>query len=276
MQALERHLLAHPDDTATWMVYADALQASGDPRGDVLALGDRLARGDTSVAALYAARCRAARWPRSAPFPKMHYRVRFEQLVAELRALPGATIRELRLGAPDLDAVARWQATAGAAWPVGMTELYEEVGTVDLDWQVDRVRGGIHLPDLSLWDHAALEDELWFDFTEPDSALHAIRPIDRFVPEAYTVLYLATPGEPARVAYHYCGEQLVPTELTYREWLELLFRSRGVTYWMLLAINSAPTDYSWVAGDFERAAAWFPDFDPTSMHPRTVPDEVPL
>jgi uncharacterized protein (TIGR02996 family) len=274
---LEMRLLSNPDDAGTWLVYADALQRRGDPRGEVIVLGERIAQGDHSVDAQYAERCRAARWPRDAPFPRMHYRVRFEALFAELRARADLTIRRAQIAEPDLDALAHWRAIAGAAWPAGMTELYTDLSRVDLEWNgEDSLSGGIHIPPLRLWDHAALENELWFDFTEADSALHEIRPIDRFTPEAYTVLYLENPNETAKVAYHYCGESLVPIGVTYREWLELLFRSRGVAYWIQLATGPQTGHRSWVEEGIDQVAQMFPDFDPHAMSPATAYDEVPI
>jgi uncharacterized protein (TIGR02996 family) len=275
---LEARLLADRDDRAGWLVYADALQERGDPRGEVIALGERLRAGDATVAARYAERCRAARWPRAAPFPHMHYRVRFEQMFAELRARSDVAVRTATIESPDPDAIARWRPIAGAAWPDGMTELYTELSGVELDYDVknaESVGGALHIPSPALWDHAALEQELWFDFTEPDSALHRIRPIDRFVPEAYTVLYLRSPSAPAEVAYHYCGEALVPTDLTYREWLECLFRARGAMYWIQLALGPAGGT-TWVEDGIAHVARMFPDFDPGAMMPPRAMPEVPL
>jgi uncharacterized protein (TIGR02996 family) len=274
---LEKQLRQQPDDAATWQVYADALQQHGDPRGDVIALGERLRAGEAQLAALYAERCRAARWPRGAPFPRMSYRVRFEQMIAELKAHPDVTVKRADIADARPDELARWHAVAGPAWPEGMTELYSEVSKVSIDYKVNGVKsvnGSIHIPTLELWDHDQLEDELWFDFTEPESALHRIRPIDRFVAEAYTVLYLRDDKSPAEVAYHYCGESLVPVGLTYREWLELLFRARGVLYWIQLAIGPRK-DTTWVGEGIDHVAKMFGDFDPTSMSPKTAFDEVP-
>ena len=273
---LEMRLLINPDDTATWLVYADVLLQRGDPRGDVIVLGDRLANGDRSVIARYAERCRAARWSRDKPFPRMHYRARFEALFDELRAHGDVAVRQATIADPDPEALEHWRTAAGAAWPVGMTELYSELSGVDLEYRVgEEVSGCIHIPALGLWDHAALENELWFEFTEDDSALHKIRPIDRFTAEAYTVLYINSPDQPAEVAYHYCGESLVPTGLTYREWLELLFRSRGVAYWIKLA-TGPQVRRTWVEEGIAHIAQMFPDFVPHAMSPAKPYDEVPL
>jgi hypothetical protein len=189
------------------------------------------------------------------------------------------TVRSATIEAAVPEAIDAWKPVAGAAWPPGMTELYSEVSRVDLEWSVegeDGVSGAIHIPDLRLWDHAGLEDELWFDFTEDDSALHAIRPIDRFTAEAYAVLFLDR--TPAEVAYHYCGESLVPAGLSYREWLELLFRARGVQYWIQLALGPPPPPdrETWVEEGIARAAKLFPDFDPASMSPARQRLEVDL
>jgi uncharacterized protein (TIGR02996 family) len=274
---LELQLLERPDDTATWQVYADMLQERGDPRGDVIALGEKLRQGDDSVAALYAERCRAARWPRGAPFPVMHYRVRFEQMFEELRARPDISVRTALIEGPVLDDLARWKKVAGAAWPPGMTELYSELSGVDLEYKIEggSLGGAIHIPALSLWDHGPLDGELWFDFTDDDNPLHRLRPIDRFVSEAYTVLYLRDPDRVAEVAYHYCGETLIPTRLSYREWLEMLFRSRGVFYWIKLAVEKRGRG-TWVEDGIAQVAKRFPDFDPAAMSPTTDCEEVEL
>jgi len=210
----------------------------------------------------------------------MSYRVRFEQLFAELAAHPALEVTEARIDPPRPDELATWRAVAGAAWPEGMTELYSELSAVSLEWRLPgekSVGGAIQIPSLALWDHDALEDELWFDFTEAESALHAIRPIDRFVAEAYAVLYLAPTrrDRPAEVAYHYCGEELVPTGLSYREWLELLFRARGTAYWLTLTLGP-DRDGTWVGEGIARVAALFPDFAPDSMRPREARPSVEI
>lgn len=281
LTTLEETLRKTPDDRATWLVYADALQEKGDARGDVIALGERLRDGERgAIEAKYAERCRAARWPRGAPYPRMHYVTRFEQMFAELRAHPEIEVTKADLTRADVgsDEMAAWRERAAGSWPEGMTELYDEVTEVELTYRVkddESTGGAINIPSLSLWDHDALEDELWFDFTEEDSALHFIRPIDRFVPEAYAVLYLRPEGKPAEVAYHYCGEELVPTGLTYREWLDLLFRSRGVLYWLQLTLGPG-RDKTWVGDGIERVAKLFPDFDPKSMQPKKRHKEIAL
>lgn len=209
----------------------------------------------------------------------MGYRDRFERMFTALQATPTVKVRTARIEPPDPGAIGRWREVAGASWPDGMSELYAELSSVDLEWEVEGQKsmgGAIHVPPLSLWDHDALEDELWFDFTERDSPLHFIRPIDRFVPEAYAVLYLEPADEQAKVAYHYCGEELVLTGLTYREWLELLFRSRGTLYWLQLTLGPASGSSTWVEQGIAHAAKLFPDFDPKSMSPRVQQRTIEL
>jgi len=280
IEAFENKLRKHPDDAEAWLVYADALQEKRDPRGEAIALGEKIRAGkhDATIERQYAAACRAARWPKSGPWPRMNYRVRFEQMFAELRATPHITVKEAEIHAASPKDIGRWREVAGATWPEGMSELYSEVSGVDLEWKFDdreSVSGAIHIPNLELWDHDKLEDELWFDFTEEDSALHRIRPIDRFVPEAYGVLYLESNAHPAKVAFHYCGEELVPTDLDYREWLELLFRSRGTSYWLQLALGPSQGD-TWVEHGIAHVAKVFPDFDPKSMSPKRRHKEIPI
>lgn len=205
----------------------------------------------------------------------MIWRPRFEALVRELVACPAVTVKDAALGPPtDAAALAKARQVAGAAWPAGMTELYTELSSVDITYEVtgsDRNGGAIHLPTVTdVWDHAGHQDELWFDWLvdeRPDHPFTRIRPIDRFANEAYAVLYPVPTDRPATVHYHYCGEQLVPTGLSYGAWLELLLRARGANYWLKLA--TAPRARgTWVEANLDRVAELFPDFDPSSLSPR--------
>jgi hypothetical protein len=94
-------------------------------------------------------------------------------------------------------------------------------------------------------------------------------------PEAYAVLSLRPEGKPAMVAYHYCGEELTLTGLTYREWLEFLFRSRGVLYWLQLATRpSSEQGHTWVEQGIALVARLFPDFEPNSISPMQAQQEI--
>lgn len=280
---IEAQLRNDPDDLDAWLVYADWLAERGDPRGEVLHLQRRLAHGDDdpgdALRDRYAALCRQVRWPDGLT-PPMCYRARFEAMIAELQAHPQIAVRQALVGGPTPPQVLElWRTEAGAAWPDGMTELYREVDSVDIEYEVlgeDGSTGGIHLPGLRwMWDYDALQDELWFDFLEADHPFHRIRPIDRFVPEAYAVLYPVPGDRPAQVAYHYCGEELTPTGLSYRAWLELLFRSRGVAYWLTLTLQPPGSDRrTWVESGIDRMVELFPDLDPDGMRPEVVPTKI--
>ena len=199
-----------------------------------------------------------------------NYRQRFLAMIAELSAHPALQVSEAKLGAPTPRAdIALAHEIAGAAWPDGMSELYAEVGSVDIEWRVrnaDHPSGAIHIPPVrDVFDYEGLKDELWFDWDD-DGPFHHIRPIDRFVPEAYAVLYPIPSRAPAKVHYHYCGESLVETELTYRDWLEALFVTRGVSYWLDIFTGPA-TSRTWVEEGHEAFAKLFPDFDPSRLRP---------
>jgi hypothetical protein len=210
----------------------------------------------------------------------MQWRPRFEALVQELSTHPSIAVRTARIGPPTDPAVlAAARAVAGAAWPDGMTELYSELSSFELNYAVagsDGNGGSVWIPDVTdVWDHARHEDELWFDWLvaeKPDHPFTKIRPIDRFVPEAYAVLYPVPNDRPATVHYHYCGESLVATGLTYERWLELLLRSRGAHYW--LTLTTGPAYRTWVEENIERVAALFPDFHPAAMTPSTPFTEI--
>lgn len=200
----------------------------------------------------------------------MSYRRRFEELIDELKRCSAVRLSEASLGPPtEPGELARWRGVAGAAWPSGMSELYTELSSVDVAYTIDGGgSGAIHIPRLSgVWDHDALEDDLWFDWLEADHPFHRLRPIDRFADEACAVLFPVPADREASVAYHYCGETLVPTGLSYRAWLELLFRSRGVAYWLDLSLGPSTGRRTWIEEGIENMAALFPDFRPSSMRP---------
>jgi hypothetical protein len=211
----------------------------------------------------------------------MAWVLRFEALVRELSDRPGITMKEAVIGPPtDAAVLEKARQLAGEAWPKGMTELYTELSSVDIAYEVagsERNGGAIHIPTVTdVWDHAGHEDEFWFDWMADDNPEHPfmrIRPIDRFIPEAYAVLYPVPSDVPATVHYHYCGEELIPTGLSYERWLELLLRSRGANYWLTLA--TAPRGRStWVGENIDRVAKLFPDFDPDSMSPEEALEEI--
>lgn len=213
------------------------------------------------------------------------YRRRFEALVTELRSTRGIVVSRAEIAPPTPSAELRAaQHVARAAWPDGMDALYTELGSVDIDWTFAGNGGGaIHIPRVGdVWDHAAHEDELWFDWLveeDPDHPFTKIRPIDRFVPEAYAVLYPVPPNAPATapatVHYHYCGESLVPTDLTYAVWLEHLLHARGTLYWLTLATAAkGPTATTWVEQNIDRAASVFPDFVPDAIRLKRSPRPI--
>ncbi len=206
------------------------------------------------------------------------YRARFQRLIDELNGSPAIDVRQAVIGPPtDPQEIAKWQAVAGPAWPDGMTDLYRELSLVDIDYDIrGGSTGGIHIPTVSsVWSYDDLENELWFDWLKPDHPFHRIRPIDRFVPEAYAVLYPVPSDREAEVAFHYCGESLVPTGLSFRAWLELLFRSRGVAYWLDLTTGPAQ-GRTWVEDNIDLAATLFPDFKPATMTPPVAVPEIDI
>lgn len=209
------------------------------------------------------------------------YRQRFDALLAELSQHAAIRVTRASIAPPAApDVIARARAIAGGAWPDGMGELYASVGKVDIEWdapKIDSLSGGIHIPTVTdVWDHAAHQDELYFDFCPPSDPLRRIRPIDRFCPEAYAVLYPVPSAEPSRVHYHYCGESLVETGLTYRAWLDALFVARGVSYWLGAFTGPRVTRKTWVEEGHDAFARLFPDYDPARMCAAAPQREIPL
>lgn len=200
-----------------------------------------------------------------------NYKARFEKMFAELRATPGVTVEEAEIAPPDPEATAKWKAVAGAEWPEGMSELYAEVGKVDLFWSLDGAEmGAIHIPAIgSVWDSEGLEGDLWFGDQPENHPFRKMRPIDRFIPEACAVLYQG------KVAFHYCGEELTPLDLPFEDWLALLFRSRGVMYW-LQELKGPRDGQTWVEDNIDKVAKLFPDYEPETMSPAELRPELEL
>lgn len=66
----------------------------------------------------------------------------------------------------------------------------------------------------------------------------------------------------------------MPTALSYREWLEQLFRSRGILYWVQHATGKPGN--GWVTEGINEFAKMFPDFNPRSMISKKKFKEIPL
>ena len=211
----------------------------------------------------------------------MRWRPRFEALVEELGSTPGVRLTSAVIGPPtDPHVLAAARVVAGAAWPHEMTALYEELGHVDIAYEIDGSGHGgrIAIPTVTdVWDHGGHEDELWFDWLveeDPDHPFTHVRPIDRFADEAYAVLHPVPSDGPAMVCFHVCGESLLPTGLTYAEWLDHLLLARGASYWLALATGPR-SRRTWVEENLDRVAALFPSFDPGALTPvRPLPPIV--
>ncbi|KAL2784914.1 hypothetical protein BJX66DRAFT_315951 [Aspergillus keveii] len=92
-----------------------------------------------------------------------------------------------------------------------------------------------------------------------------LKPIDRFVPEAYTVLVGPMKKDRPQkfsdyIAYHYCGEELVETRYTFADYVERLLVSRGYWYWVT---SLCPLDRGSLEADALKRIApqIFPDMD---------------
>lgn len=213
----------------------------------------------------------------------MSYRKRFEDLVSRLAAndrvrvkpprggeywrLSGPGERGMHVGPPTPpEQIAAARAVAGASWPDGMTELYEELSFVDIAYDIPCNRRELEsfghtalnipntfaeeaarlfadpedravlmdggkiqiLPVGQVWDFDALEDVLWFSDPELDApGLRLLRPIDIYDEYNHAVLY-PVPGRDPRVHDFNIEGHLTDTGLSYRAWLERVLRSCGV------------------------------------------------
>lgn len=221
---------------------------------------------------------------------KYNYRARFEALIEGLRQHPNLLDLRAELGEPtDPEAIEEARALVGKAWPEGLTEFFQELSFVEISFKASStnpkgeprdVYGTISIPNVtSMFDYENLEDEIYFDFMEGDHPFHLIRPLDRFVPEAYVVLYpihkdVEKNTKPAHIAYHYCGEELWDTDLSFTDYIDFLMLSRGIHYGIKLKVG--PRDrYTWVEEMQDTTQKLFPDFDPKVLATKRKRTEIP-
>ncbi len=219
----------------------------------------------------------------------MSYRARFESLVSDLQSHPKVTIQTATIGPPTDPAVlVAAQKIAGKAWPSGMTAFFEQMSSVSIAFVAAgtnasggpcEVRGTIAIPRVEdMFDYAGLEEETWFDFLESDHPFHLIRPLDRFVPEAYAVLYPvninpAANAVQSRVMYHFCGEELWETGMSFEQYIDFLLITRGIHYSIKLKVGPRGAS-TWVEEMHDAAHRLFPDFDPNALAAPTRRAEI--
>jgi hypothetical protein len=163
---------------------------------------------------------------------------------------------------------------AGGALPNGMADLYREMNGFQLEWEVKdhAALGGGHPIIGSINLLPLIKDRgesvfgnwkgvVWFDGVEK---FRNVVPFDLFQPEACAAFY-PVPGD-MMVHHHYLGEEVHATGLTYSEYVELLFQSRGFLYWI-----SALCADEQAQGQVEDFRAFFPKLFGSDTLPTFAP-----
>lgn len=213
----------------------------------------------------------------------MNYRQHLEEMINRLRENPKVEIEKVEVeGGLDSGVIQRVK-NEEPSLPQDLLEFYSQVSRFELIWRAklsdasednDSWSGQISIVPLE--DIASMtqwEEVLWFDFSGPNSPLRKLRPVDFFINEACTVLY-PVPGNPT-IHYHYCGEELHPTGLTFREWFDRAMNSRGLWYWIQSCTVEARNSVE-VERLFEIGPQLFDDFDPSLFKPKTEEGKIDI
>jgi hypothetical protein len=199
----------------------------------------------------------------------MKYRPRIESMISSLKSNPLVDVETAVLGPPaDPELVSRLREAHRGHVPEEIFDFYGEVGSLELLWWAKLPEasrddmswsGRIKLVPLQAVVSAdEWRDLLWFDGNSESHPFRLIRPVDFWVNEACAVLY-PVPGD-AKICYHYCGEELWPTGLTFDQWFDRLLASRGFWYWLKALIARPNGDAAHFRAVMPKV---FPDFDPS-------------
>ncbi|GAB7188597.1 hypothetical protein ATKI12_8428 [Kitasatospora sp. Ki12] len=196
-------------------------------------------------------------------------RARLTAMIADLDRNPRVELLEATVAPPtppaDIELATR---LAGGRLPDGVEAFYREVGAVRLTWRhtVPEVLND-DLSDQGLIDLLPLREVFgdWEGITwhsADDQQFRAVKPFDRFVPEACAA-FVPPLGS---VHYHYLGEELYDTGYPFDAYLERLIASRGFWYWPQTLCRGLEDSAEVTA--FRRAMPLvFPDYDDTLFHP---------
>ena len=127
--------------------------------------------------------------------------------------------------------------------PKDILDFYKEANGLQLSWELreryqdkfdsDTIEGHILiLPIQEVFKD--WKDIIYFDF-EGGETFKLLHPIDFFVAEACAALYLDDSDNPG-VYYHYCGEEMYSLNMTFKEYLNALLKTRGFWYWQTAVV----------------------------------------
>ena len=196
-------------------------------------------------------------------------RARLSAMISDLERNPRVELLEATVAPPtppaDLELALR---LADGRFPAGVEAFYREVGAVRLTWRHTVPELLNHnLSDQGLINLLSLRQVLgdWEGIvwhSAQDQEFRAVRPLDRFVPEACAAL--VPPSD--SVHYHYLGEELYDTGYSFDAYLERLIASRGFWYWPQTLCRGLEDSTEVTA--FRRVMPTvFPDYDDTLFHP---------
>ncbi|KAL2867228.1 uncharacterized protein BJX67DRAFT_108357 [Aspergillus lucknowensis] len=223
---------------------------------------------------------------------------RLQSLIESLQSNPNISVTEAAIGEPATQTEIREaRRAAGGYLPPGLEEFYSQVGSFKLEWAYNgpellapsaselswsdlALRGTVDIIPITEifagWKGGGWEGILWFPTGDEDEdedeeswryTYRHLKPIDMFIPEAYTVLVgPKDKTEGARfsdhVAYHYCGEGLEETRYTFAEYVERMIVCRGYWYWVTSLCASEVERGSLEVQELKTVAPQiFPDMD---------------
>lgn len=204
-------------------------------------------------------------------------RARFEAMIEDLQLNGNVTLIHASIAprAPEgeIDEARR---RAQGTLPEGVEDFYREMNGMRLEWEHrvaairtgdDRDKGYIDiLPVLEVWKEWM--GSTWFDDIEGGDAYRAVKPFDRFVPEACAAFCQPEGAPPeSTMYYHYFGEHLENTRYSFPDYLDRLIASRGYFYWIQTLCTSRQ-DSGEVAAFRRNMPVIFPDHDDRLFVPK--------
>ena len=203
----------------------------------------------------------------SLPLDGRPYLERFKEMIAELEAHPSIGVTEATIHAPAPTSILE-ELSARFAVPSAMRRLYEQANGLTVRWEVPDAEGSSSpqcgniniLPIEQVY--GSWEGIIWFDEDWDDGSTKPLHPLDFFIDEACSALYIDGSDNPT-VYYHYCGEDKEDLRVDFAGYIELLLKSRGFWYWPSAIVSDLTgEEYTTEPSNFRRVMPrLFGDFE---------------
>ncbi len=192
-----------------------------------------------------------------------NYLERFKAMVKELEDNPKIIVKRFEIKPPATEAELA-SVEGKIKLTRDMVDFYTEANGLELEWELkDSVNqstsGNVNLlPVQNVF--GDWKGAIYFDWEGGDT-FKALHPVDFFVPEACAAFNLDGSENP-EIYYHYCGEEMESMKIKFREYLELLLKSRGFWYWQTaVAAGFKGVGSTETVKFMEIMPEIFPDFD---------------